>query len=449
MSDEDEEQGGYESSASSASSNSSGSSSSGSTLFSDIEYAENLKEVDLMVSQKLQPEPPKEYDTNTVESTFAGITMKVMASDVQHIADQFLSGARSGCHESLDAHVKQYLQCQPVIFMGIRMTQSDSENIPPLGICGPLAGFATSSLPHHVRRCNQLDLDDHDTRAAFVEYLDDVLSSKYAHIDSTSRDTLMFKLRGIRRHINNGGSSSLPSSSGLWLDQFETHFLCSLKTPSVMWVQHISDETMLMLTTGTDKISKVSWSSSSIDQYFSGELSHFMLSSRHFGRVTFPFNKSDLQRELHTLTYRLMGEVKRYFESKALVLNYDPVQSGIVSPSSILPNTTTGAVVSGVPSPDENATPSPDEHATPAPDKSGVPDVIVSPSPDENATPSPDEHATPAPDENGTPDDNITPDPDESDVPHRVTENSTGGNNSPMTVAELNEEDSPLSPRFL
>ena len=329
------------------------------------------------------------------------------------------------------------------------MTQSDSENIPPLGICGPLAGFATSSLPHHVRRCNQLDLDDHDTRAAFVEYLDDVLSSKYAHIDSTSRDTLMFKLRGIRRHINNGGSSSLPSSSGLWLDQFETHFLCSLKTPSVMWVQHISDETMLMLTTGTDKISKVSWSSSSIDQYFSGELSHFMLSSRHFGRVTFPFNKSDLQRELHTLTYRLMGEVKRYFESKALVLNYDPVQSGIVSPSSILPNTTTGAVVSGVPSPDENATPSPDEHATPAPDKSGAPDVIVSPSPDENATPSPDEHATPAPDENGTPDDNITPDPDESDVPHRVTENSTGGNNSPMTVAELNEEDSPLSPRLL
>ena len=326
---DEEGQDGYESSSSS------GSSSSGSTLFSDIEYAENLKDVDIMVSQRLEPEPPNVYDTSTVESSFAGITMKVMAADVQHMADQYADGYQSGCRDSLEAHVRQYLQYQPVIFAGIRMTRTDAENIPPLGICGPLAGFATSSLPH-VRRCSQLDLDDYDTRGSFVEYLDDILSPKYANITCPCRESLMIKLRGIRSHIVNGGSSSISSSTGLWLDQFETQFLCSLKTKSVMWVQSSSDETLLMLTIGSDKIPKVSWSSTSIEEFFHHDLSHFMLASRHFGRVTFPFNKSDLQRVFHTLSYRLIAEVKRYFEAKSILFDYNPVVDKIVESPSVI-----------------------------------------------------------------------------------------------------------------
>ena len=42
--------------------------------------------------------------------------MKVMAADVQHIADQFFNAVGAGRFESLEAHIKQYLQCQPVIF---------------------------------------------------------------------------------------------------------------------------------------------------------------------------------------------------------------------------------------------------------------------------------------------------------------------------------------------
>ena len=102
-----------------------------------------------------------------------------------------------------------------------------------------------------------------------------------------------------------------------------------------MWVECVVNDTMIMLSIiGSDKLPRVSWSSTSIDQYFYCDMTHIMLASRHFGRVTFPFNKCDLQRVFHSLTYHLVNEIKRYFESKALIFDY----AGVSLPSILTPS---------------------------------------------------------------------------------------------------------------
>ena len=84
----------------------------------------------------------------------------------------------------------------------------------------------------------------------------------------------------------------------------------------------------------SDKISKVSWSSTSTENFFSSQFVSLYVGN-------FPFNKFDLERVFHTLRYRLIAEVKRYFEAKSILFYCNPVVDKTVESPSLISTDTT------------------------------------------------------------------------------------------------------------